>query len=177
MSDYHFENLRILIADDNEHMRKLLAAILQAFGIRAIVQAASGEEAWECFQSIRIDLAIIDWQMPVMSGPEFIRGVRNNPQSPNPFLPVIMLTGHTQASYVREARDCGANEFLSKPVAVKDLYMKLVSIIEHPRPFVRTKTYFGPCRRRRAGLRNTPDRDRRTPPRPDNPHTDSSHGL
>jgi hypothetical protein len=51
---------------------------------------------------------------------------------------------------VRLARDAGVNEFLAKPVSVKAILTRLISVIEHPRPFVRTKTYFGPCRRRRV---------------------------
>lgn len=158
MSNYHFENLRILITDDNCHMRKLLAVILQAFGVKAILEADSGEQAWEMLLAIKIDLIIVDWQMAAMSGPDFIRRVRNDPESPNPFLPVIMLTGHSHSRHVREARDSGANEFLIKPVSVKDLYARLIAVIEHPRPFVRTKTYFGPCRRRRPDGDRTQDR-------------------
>jgi hypothetical protein len=51
---------------------------------------------------------------------------------------------------VRLARDAGINEFLAKPVSVKAIMSRLLAVIEHPRPFVRTKVYFGPCRRRRG---------------------------
>jgi DNA-binding response OmpR family regulator len=61
-----------------------------------------------------------------------------------------MLTGYTRVDHVRQARDAGVNEFLAKPVSVKAILSRLISVIEHPRPFVRTKSYFGPCRRRRG---------------------------
>jgi DNA-binding response OmpR family regulator len=61
-----------------------------------------------------------------------------------------MLTGHTSVERVRLARDAGVNEFLAKPVSVKAMLTRLTAVIEHPRPFVRTKVYFGPCRRRRG---------------------------
>ncbi len=78
-------------------------------------------------------------------------GRYEHPQtSPNPFVPVIMLTGHTHIDHVRQARDAGVNEFLAKPVSVKAIMTRLISVIEHPRPYVRTKAYFGPCRRRRG---------------------------
>ena len=60
-----------------------------------------------------------------------------------------MLTGHTSVDHVQAARDAGVNEFLAKPVSSKAILSRLVAVIEHPRPFVRTKVYFGPCRRRR----------------------------
>jgi DNA-binding response OmpR family regulator len=61
-----------------------------------------------------------------------------------------MLTGHTSLDHVRQARDAGINEFIAKPVSVKTLMSRLVAVIESPRPYVRTKVYFGPCRRRRG---------------------------
>jgi two-component system, chemotaxis family, chemotaxis protein CheY len=63
---------------------------------------------------------------------------------------VIMLTGHTHLNQVREARDCGINEFIAKPVSVKTIMQRLQAVIENPRPYVRTQVYFGPCRRRRG---------------------------
>ena len=75
--------------------------------------------------------------------------VRSGEDSPNPYVPIIMLTGHTELHRVCEARDAGVNEFLAKPISAKALYSRVASIIEFPRPFIRTKSYFGPCRRRR----------------------------
>ncbi len=90
--------------------------------------------------------------------------IRTDPQTPNPFVPVIMLTGHTHIDQVRQARDAGVNEFIAKPVSVKTMMQRLVSVIESPRPYVRTKVYFGPCRRRRGAdeYRGPERRDRRS---------------
>jgi YesN/AraC family two-component response regulator len=85
-----------------------------------------------------------------MTGLDFTKQVRTSAQSPNPFVPIIMLSGHTHIDYVRQARDAGVNEFLAKPVSVTAILTRLISVIEHPRPYVRTKAYFGPCRRRRS---------------------------
>jgi two-component system chemotaxis response regulator CheY len=79
-----------------------------------------------------------------------VQMLRANPQSPNPFVPVILLTGHTSLDHVMQARDVGVNEFIAKPVSVKTMMSRLVSVIESPRPYVRTLGYFGPCRRRRG---------------------------
>ena len=87
--------------------------------------------------------------MDEMNGIEFTKEVRNSPTSPNPYVPIIMLTGHTSADCVQQARDAGVNEFLAKPVSVKAMLARLTADIEYPRPFVRTANYFGPCRRRR----------------------------
>ena len=150
MSGYRFDRLRILVVDDNVHMRKLVATILQAFGTDQIHEAADGERAWVVMRDSNPDVVVLDWQMEGMSGLEFAKQVRTSPQTPNPFVPIIMLTGHTHIEQVRQARDAGVNEFLAKPVSVKAILSRLISVIEHPRPYVRTKSYFGPCRRRRV---------------------------
>ena len=150
MGSLRFDILKILVVDDNQHMRKLVVAILQAFGVGHVYEASNGEQAWTALRDTNPDIILLDWQMTGMTGLEFVKKVRNDQDSPNPFVPVIMLTGHTHIDHVRMARDAGANEFLAKPVSVKAILSRLTAVIEHPRPFVRTKTYFGPCRRRRV---------------------------
>lgn len=136
--------------DDNQHMRKLMVTVLQAFGAVQIFEAHDGELAWSMLRDANPDVIMLDWQMPGMTGLEFIKRIRSAPNSPMPLVPIIMLTGHTHIDHVRLARDAGANEFLAKPVSVKAVLARLNSVIEHPRPFVRTTSYFGPCRRRRT---------------------------
>ncbi|HTT97365.1 MAG TPA: response regulator [Rhizomicrobium sp.] len=150
MSGYRFDRLKVLVVDDNAHMRKLVVTILQAFGALQIFEAADGEHAFTLLRDANPDVVILDWVMEGMSGIEFAREVRTSPNTPNPFVPIIMLTGHTAIDHVRQARDAGVNEFLAKPVSVKAILTRLIAVIEHPRPYVRTKAYFGPCRRRRS---------------------------
>jgi two-component system, chemotaxis family, chemotaxis protein CheY len=149
---YRFDKLRILVVDDNVHMRKLVITVLQALGAVHLFDADNGEKAWGLLRAQNPDVVILDWMMEGMSGIELARSIRTDPATPNPFMPMIMLTGHTQTKRVREARDAGINEFIAKPVSVKTLMSRLTSVIEYPRPYVRTKAYFGPCRRRRSNL-------------------------
>lgn len=150
MSGYRFDRLKILVVDDNAHMRKLVTTILQAFGVVQIYEADNGQRAWTVVRESNPDVIIADWVMDGMSGIELVQMLRANPQSPNPFVPVILLTGHTSLDHVMQARDAGVNEFIAKPVSVKTMMSRLVSVIENPRPYVRTQGYFGPCRRRRG---------------------------
>ncbi len=150
MSGYRFDRLRVLVVDDNAHMRKLVVTILQAFGVVQIFEAEGGEQALKILREANPDVAFVDWMMEGMNGLELVRHIRNDPKSPNPFMPVVMLTGYTQLEHVIQARDAGVNEFLAKPVSVKAILARLISVIEYPRPYVRTKNYFGPSRRRHA---------------------------
>lgn len=149
MAGYRFDRLKVLIADDNQHMRALVSTVLRAFGITSVHEAADTQKAWRLMELDRPDVVILDWVFDNETGLDFTRRVRTAPDSPNPFVPIIMLTGYTQLEHVRAARDMGVNEFLAKPVSAKGLLTRLTSVIEYPRPFVRTKVYFGPSRRRR----------------------------
>jgi DNA-binding NtrC family response regulator len=61
-----------------------------------------------------------------------------------------MITGHSTQRRVTEARDVGVNEFLSKPVTARGVLERIGRVVDSPRPFVRSETYFGPDRRRKT---------------------------
>ncbi len=150
MSQYNLELLNFLIVDDNKHMRSMVRTILHSFGVRNVAEAVDGSTAFKTLSDFHADVIICDWQMSPMDGLEFTRMVRTAEDSPCPFVPIIMLTGHTEINRVVEARDAGVNEFLAKPISAKKLYSRMEIIIERPRPFVRAGEYFGPDRRRRS---------------------------
>ena len=148
VAEYNIERLNFLIVDDNKHMRLLVKSILNAFGVRNVVEASDGADAFKALKHFPADIIICDWVMQPLDGLDFVRLVRTGKDSPNPYVPVIMLTGHTEMHRVVEAREAGANEFLAKPVSPMKLYARITSIIERQRNFVKTKSYFGPDRRR-----------------------------
>jgi CheY-like chemotaxis protein len=150
MSGYRFDRLKVMVVDDNAHMRKLVSTILQAFGCTHIYDATDAKIAWTLMRETNPDVIMLDWMMEGLSGLDFAKQIRTSPGSPNPYVPIIMLTGNTSAECVNAARDMGVNEFLAKPVSAKAVMVRLTSVIENPRPFVRTSVYFGPCRRRRG---------------------------
>jgi CheY-like chemotaxis protein len=144
-----FEMLRLLLVDDNHHMRLLLTEILRAIGVREVVEATNGAEAMQALRNNPIDIVMTDLAMQPMDGIDFVRRLRTGNESPNPMAPVIMITGHSTMRRVAEARDAGVTEFLSKPVTARGVIERISRVVESPRPFVRTATYFGPDRRRR----------------------------
>jgi DNA-binding response OmpR family regulator len=144
----HIDRLQLLLVDDNEYMRGVLKTVLRAIGVKDIVAVDSGEAALETLRRQSCDIALIDWMMQPMAGPDLVRYLRNSELSPNPYLPIIMVTAHTEIRHITEARDIGITEFLAKPVTAKGLLERIVAIIEKPRPFIRAKEYFGPDRRR-----------------------------
>ncbi len=142
--------IQVLLVDDNQHMRAIASAVLQSAGVRKVREAADGTAALEILREHAIDLAIVDFNMFPLDGVEFTRLVRNSPDTANPYLPIIMMTGHSEKSRVYEARDAGVTEFVVKPITAKAILDRIQAVIFHPRPFVKTDGYFGPDRRRTA---------------------------
>lgn len=144
-----YDLLKILLVDDNHYMRVLLAEILRAIGVTRIYEANDGAEGLQMMRDNPVDIVMTDLSMQPLDGIDFVRLLRNSPDSPNPTVPVIMITGHSTFARVNEARDAGVTEFLAKPLTARGVIERLHEVIEHPRPFVRSGDYFGPERRRR----------------------------
>src|SRR3984893_11787927 len=89
--------------------------------------------------------------MPIFDGLELTQMIRQPGANANPYVPIIMLTGHSEKKRVIASRDAGVTEFLAKPISAKSLYQRVFNVVVNPRPFIKTKTYFGPCRRRNTG--------------------------
>ena len=145
-----FSQIKFLIAEDNLYSRRNLRGMLKGLGTREIMEADDGPSAVEIFMSSRVDMVLIDWDMPLLDGVEVTRMIRQPAASPNPYAPVIMITGFADKTRVKIARDAGVTEFIAKPFSTQTLYAKILVSIATPRPFVKTKTFFGPSRRRTA---------------------------
>lgn len=148
---YNFEKVCVLVCDDSRHIRSLVKNCLLSFGVRTIVEAGDANEAFARIKEITPDLIITDWNMPPTCGLELVRRIRHDENSPDPYVPVIMLTGHTELERVRRARDTGVSSFLAKPMSAEALYKRIVNLIEDQRPFVRAGNFFGPDRRFNGG--------------------------
>ena len=147
---YQFDNVSILIVEDNQPMLDLLKSILNTFGIKDIHTSKNGEEGFKAYCNYKPDLVITDWMMRPVDGISLTRRIRNDPSSPSQFTPVILMTSFTEKRRVMQARDVGVTEFLVKPFNARDLYRRISQIIEKPRQFVRSEDFFGPDRRRKS---------------------------
>ncbi|HEY2135307.1 MAG TPA: response regulator [Xanthobacteraceae bacterium] len=147
-----FNRLRLLVIDDNAHMRRILRTLLHSFGTREVYEAEDGASGLEAFMHFIPDIVIADWAMPIFDGLELTQMIRQPGANANPYVPIIMLSGHSEKKRVMLARDAGVTEFLAKPISAKALYQRILNIILSPRPFIRTRTYFGPDRRRNTNL-------------------------
>jgi len=156
---YDFSRLRVLIVDDSAPVRRLVRTILRAFGCRDICDVPDGYQAIDMLRRFEFDVVLVDWLMDPIDGIEVTKTIRMGEDIRNPYIPVIMLTGHTTRSSLATAREAGITEYLVKPVTPEGLMARLQAVIEKPRPFVRTATFFGPDRRRsHSGVYYGPER-------------------
>lgn len=146
ISLYDFSKLNVAVADDSAFFRTSLRHVLLGLGIRAVFEAEDGDQCLKLIERQRPDILFLDWEMPVKSGPEVMRDLRRK-EGCHPYLPVIMVTAYSNVERVKEATTLGIHELLCKPIAAKPVYQRLVSVVRHPRPFVKTETYFGPVPR------------------------------
>jgi len=141
-------DMNVLVVDDNEQMRFLLRCLLRAGGIFKMIEADTALQALDAMRAMPIDLVILDWNMKPVDGLAFARMLRRDSDSPNPYVPILMLTAHTEASRVAAARDAGVTGFVKKPISARLLFERITNALTDDRTFVRTDDFFGPDRRR-----------------------------
>lgn len=140
-------DVHVLVVDDSRQMRFLVRCLLRAGDITNVSEAETAEQAFEIMRDRPVDLIIVDWMMRPIDGLAFTQMVRWEPDSPNPFVPLLMMTAHTEASRVAAARDAGVTGFIKKPISTRLLFDRVSSALTDTRMFVRSDTFFGPDRR------------------------------
>jgi CheY-like chemotaxis protein len=166
-------DLSMLVVEDNPNTRQMIVRILQAFGVSLIHQAEEGSRAVSVLQSQRIDVLLTDWNMAPLDGMAVAEWVRTSPQSPDPYLPIVMISSLNEDGRPIQAYNAGINQFLAKPVQPRDIWGTLHDLVRNPRPFIRTPTYFGPDRRRGGPCAYDGEDRRRIDAVPHVPHTTS----
>ena len=111
-----------LIVDDSRVIRKVSRHIVEALGLE-VDEAANGREALDKCSQAMPDLVLLDWNMPVMSGIEFLVKLRERPDGKSP--KVIFCTTENDVAHIRQAIDAGADEYVMKPFDFDTLQMKL----------------------------------------------------
>jgi two-component system chemotaxis response regulator CheY len=116
--------VRALVIDDSRPMRMILGKLLKELGFE-VTEAGDGKQALERL-SPPPDLALVDWNMPVMNGLEFVQAVRADHQYDH--VPLMMVTTETDMERVAAAIDAGANEYVMKPFT-KDIILDKLRLL------------------------------------------------
>lgn len=143
-----YNQLSVLVVDDQAFYRNLLSEVLRSLGVNNITTAVDGADALDAIENSRPTVVFADWVMPEMDGLQLTRKIRRMRDERTRMVPIIMVTANNLRSQIEEARNTGVDTFVLKPVTLKSVSDRLKEVIEHPRDFVAFDTYIGPCRRR-----------------------------
>ena len=144
------KSTKVLVVDDEFYMRKVVRTLLTSIGVGTVYDALDGADGLEQIRRNAPDVVIVDWQMPKLDGPSFVRIVRSPATCSHPDVPIIMLTGHSERARVVEAAEIGVNDFLLKPVSSKALEERLLAVLTKPRPNLQSGQPSGQASRKLA---------------------------
>lgn len=149
----NFTNLHALIVDSDQYAIDILVQILRGFGLNLATVAGTGEEAMRLLSQKKFDFVVCEALLADMPGAELTRWMRSQANPKIRYIPIVMLTGHTQLGNVTAGRDSGAHIIVRKPVSPSILFDRLSWSASNPRAFIEGETYTGPDRRFKfAGL-------------------------
>lgn len=144
------DKLKVLLVEDHFFMRNIWRTMLAGMDIKLITEAATTEEALIAMESEKFDVAIVDYHFPNgANGADFIRKVRAMDENSAQYMPIIGCTADARRPVIANFINAGADEVVAKPVSAAAAYSRLHAVIQNRRPFVRTKAFFGPDRRRK----------------------------
>lgn len=128
------ENINILVIDDEAFMRSLITRLLRELGVPEVLTASDGKEGLDklAHGGGHVDLVICDLEMPNMDGFEFVAALRADKALPRSDVPVLILTGHSDAEYVHKAVELGIHGFLVKPVSREALTSRIEVALKSP---------------------------------------------
>jgi two-component system chemotaxis response regulator CheY len=122
-------DMRILVVDDFSTMRRIIKNLLNELGFSNLSEAEDGVQAWSALEvSGGFDFIVSDWNMPNMSGIDFLRKVRADPRFKN--TPFLLITAEAKRSQILEAVEAGVNGYIVKPFTAATLNEKIQKIFE-----------------------------------------------
>ena len=156
---YKFQNISVLLVESSEPMLALARDVLRTFGVKRIHFAYDIQKGFDIFLRENPDLVITDWLGDSNDGLALIKQMRTDSRSPNPLVPIILMTGFTYKDKIFSARDAGISELLVKPYTAHGMYHKIENLIEKPKAFVKTTNFLGPDRRHK--MEDVPKKEKR----------------
>jgi two-component system, OmpR family, phosphate regulon response regulator PhoB len=119
-------NLNILVVEDEDAIREMLIMVLEQAGLQ-VSAAASAEEALSALAENRVDLLVLDWMLPGMSGIELARRLKR--ESSYKELPIILLTARGEEEDKIRGLEIGADDYITKPFSPKELVARIKAVM------------------------------------------------
>lgn len=119
-------NLNILVVDDEDDIREMLLMVLENAGMN-VIAVSTAEQAQKSLEEAAVDLLVLDWMLPGISGIEMTRRLKSDPRYNA--LPIILLTARVEKTDRIRAFEVGVNDYITKPFSSKDLIRRIKSVI------------------------------------------------
>jgi two-component system, OmpR family, phosphate regulon response regulator PhoB len=123
-------NARVLLVDDDEGIRDVVGAMLEAVGL-VVTSVASGEHARTSLADAKFDLVVLDWTLPGIGGLELCREIRKNTHTPD--IPVLFLTANASSKDMVAAFAAGADDYVVKPFRAPELGARIFGLLRRAR--------------------------------------------
>ena len=120
--------MRFLVVDDSSTMRRIIINTLNKLGYTECREAGNGKEGLDALSANPVDMVITDWNMPEMSGVEFVRAVRSNDATKA--MPVLMVTTNAAEGDIVEALKAGVNNYVVKPFTPATIKEKIEAVLK-----------------------------------------------
>jgi two-component system chemotaxis response regulator CheY len=115
------QKIRVLVADDEGHIRNIIGRIVQALGAEVVAEAADGEQAARLFELTRPDVVILDINMPSLTGDQALARIL----ALAPSTIAIMMTAQDTIAAVRDCLELGARDYILKSNPAQEIYRLL----------------------------------------------------
>jgi CheY-like chemotaxis protein len=125
----------------------IVHGILRSFGANKVIEVKSAMGVIHALNAQKIDILLCDARLPPHGGLSLTRAIRRKADNENRIMPILVMSGDTRETTIKQVRDTGANMVIAKPMSPAALYDRLTWIAFTPRKFIDTETYFGPDRR------------------------------
>jgi len=119
--------IRILVADDDAHIRELISIYIKKEGYQ-VIEAANGEEAWEKMEEYRIDLAIVDIMMPLKDGWSLTKEIKEFFD-----IPVLIITARGESNDKLKGFDAGTDDYIVKPFDPLEMMARVKALLRRYR--------------------------------------------
>ncbi len=134
---FTFQDVSVLIVEDNQFLRKLVRSMLRQLGVQEATDVSDGLDALEALSTRDHDVILLDWVMPGFNGEEVLQIVRRSPEHKLRTIPIIVMSAFTNHSNVVRAAEAGADAVIAKPLSVSLLGRRIERVMTTTRLEVR----------------------------------------
>ncbi len=143
-----FKDILALIIDPDGQSKALLRKLLTAFGVGRVMSVQATDDALVMLRRETFNIVFLDEMVGPLKPLHFLKMLRRDQNTRDVAVPVVMVCAQLDAGKTTTARDVGMTDVISKPVNLPAIERQLHNVLAGPRPFVNSKGYVGPDRRR-----------------------------